>query len=315
MSTKPKTQIIHRDPTGLRLHPQLKTMLGEWSNDDPRFLSLCDDIADRGIDEPLKVVAGTDLVADGRHRWRGAKRLQLKTVPTIEIPESEALTIMIQSLLQRRHFSPGQKAYIAAPLMDDAFAEAQARKLANLKNVSLEANSVRVESPKVTKTVEGWADEIGCSRRLLEQAREIHEAFKSTKAYPWNDIPDEVKELYPKRTKLTLREYFEPQIMSDHKPMGLGSVIKGFGYKDKNTLEDDTTRPQLKSGQLELFQESIETLFQRVKKLPALDEARPAIKALVSAISDDADLQRLEDLATEIEKQIAARKKQLAKES
>jgi len=218
------------------------------------------------------------------------------------------MSVMVQSKLQRQHFTPGQRAYVVAPLMDEAFAEAQKRMFAGVK--ATHANSVRG-----VKTVDAWADEIGCSRRLLEQAREVHEHFKNGKKFPWNDIPDSVQELYPDEKKLTLSEYFEPQIMAELKPIGLGNALQGIGFKLKNTEPDGTTTKQVKSGQLELFGESINSLFLRASKIKNIADVKTHISAAVSEIKTDADLERLLAVAKEIEKQINARRREMEKES
>jgi hypothetical protein len=89
------------------------------------------------------------------------------------------------------------------------------------------------------------------------------------------------------RKALTLREYYEPRIMDDDDPVGLGAVIAGIGAK----LSPNTAN-QNKSGQLELFTHAFETLQTRFTYWAKFSDsqkaqARPEIRATVAAMPGD----------------------------
>ena len=125
--TKDKPHTLNRIPPmkidfvpfqELRPHKLVKD-LPRWAEDDPQYLSLVDDIAARGIDQPLFVVG--DAIVDGVLRWRAAKRMQLASVPVVQRKEDEVPELAMQSMLQRRHLTKSARAYICYPLMDKAW--------------------------------------------------------------------------------------------------------------------------------------------------------------------------------------------------
>lgn len=276
--TSQNPQIILEDPSDLTIHPLAKPM-PEWANDDECFLSLVDDIRLRGIDQPILV----DLerrVIDGRHRLRAAKRLQLKLVPTIVSEKFNVASLIVNSLIQRRHYSKGARAYLAFPLLEPAMEEARQRKLANLRHNTAE--------PVVTgesKTVADLAASIGVGRDLFFQAKTCHETF----------------EKHPE-----LKEQFEPQILSGE--MGLGAAIAGMAGQAATK-----NKPKAKAlgGQLQLFTETFTQLRKRYHYWDKFDDDQKAsatrsLQQNLGAMPDDL----LKATYKALTKEIKTRKKQ-----
>ncbi len=257
--------ITYRDPSELKLHPALK-VLPELPNDHPDFIAIVDDIRDRGIDYPVIIL--NDQIVDGRHRWRAATRLQLKELPTRDCKENEVAGIIVNSLLQRRHFTKGALAYMAFPLMEDAWKEAQARQQAALKAGS----SLSVLRGK---TVEDMAENLGFSRTLFFQARDVHQAFEK---------------------KPKLREEFEADILTGD--IGLGAVKAGIAGQ-----ESTKGKPKVKEDQLELFTGAFDTLHKRFRYWNKFDDGEKdeVRKSLRKAVAD-----MPADLRAEFKKAIAA---------
>ncbi|MCX7792176.1 MAG: ParB/RepB/Spo0J family partition protein [Chloroflexaceae bacterium] len=194
-------------------------------------------------------------IVDGRHRWRAAVRLGLERVPCVEVAGEAALELILATLLARRHYTPGQRAYLIADLIEEAWKLAAFKRSKNAsKN---ETNSVRfgdlqpltqncapkppysggalyapeAEPGGAPRTVEDYARGLGVSVRLLQQARQVWERFRAhPEPFPWSDEALAARGLKP-GTRLTLREYFEPAILADEAPLGLGRVLEGLGQK------------------------------------------------------------------------------------
>jgi hypothetical protein len=278
--------ITQRDPTQLRIAPQIRH-LPQWSDDDARFHSLCDDIAERGIDQPL-IIDPDGLVWDGRHRFRAARRMQLPFVPCVVRSRADVHEIALQSLLQRRHYpSKGALAYALFDLIEPAFDEARMRK------ASILTSGGKVV-PADAMTLESWCERIGCSIRLLKQARAVHEAFR---AHPdWKELD-------------------EPRIFDEDKPAGLGGIIAGFAGREATKGKP---RPPQVFGQLEMFVDESLSLARRMIKLPDLDGARDAfthkLTAEFSEPKDAEKLRRNADLLSELAAAMRARAKKLEAE-
>lgn len=220
-------------PKDLTPHPRLKQM-PQWDESDPRFLSLVEDIRERGIQDPIKVDSQNQII-DGRHRWRAAKRLQLQTVPVMVVANDQIASVIVGSLIQRRHFTKGQRAYLVAPYLDSLFEESKNRRLHNLKHVGKSTLPPLGESP------DDLAEQLGFSLPLLKQARQLHKLFTET----------------PK-----LRAEFEPRILDEEDPIGLGAAIAGIAGQQHTKGKSKHTRAE---EQLTLFNESLTTLGHRFK--------------------------------------------------
>lgn len=300
-----------RDPKSLRVHASLRKQPGEWSDEDPRFLALVDDINVRGIDQPLLITAD-GAIADGRHRWRGANRLQLAGVPCKVIDESEVAAAIVNSLLQRRHYTKSQRAYLSLPHLEQAFAEAKVRSLANLQKGS--AGPDRRSAP-VGKCLDDWALEIGVCVRFLTDARKVMELFKDTAKRTLTDKDGNTEK------GVTFREFFEPRILADedgggHKPTayGLGAVISGIQSileSEKKGKPHKGGKPDETGDQLRLFNQVVTDELNRWEYWTNFDDDTKAehfktVRAHAAKIKDPARLEGLaayhRKLANEFEK-------------
>ena len=90
------------------------------------------DIEERGIDEAL-IVDEKNRVMSGRVRLRIALDLRLPEVVITRRSSAEAASLIVQSLLQRRHYSKSALAYLAFPLFESMLVESRHRRVENLK--------------------------------------------------------------------------------------------------------------------------------------------------------------------------------------
>jgi ParB-like chromosome segregation protein Spo0J len=261
-------QAVEMRPTkSLKIH-RLIADQAQLADDDAEFGRIVDLIRENGIEFPLKITADGEI-ADGRHRWRAAKRLKLPEVPCEVVADDEVAGIALRSLIGRRHYSPSQLAYVSFPLLKPAFAEAERRRLAGLKNagIALVAHSVRNEEKKgsdsAVKSADEWASELAISLRVLQQAREVHELFSDATKRSITDR-DGVS-----ADEVTFKEFFEPRLLRSEDPYGLGGVLTAI--KQIHDLERKAAagkahgggKPKAVEKQLELF---AETLTDEVKR-------------------------------------------------
>lgn len=344
-------KIIQIAPADLSLHPALKAQPGEWASEDPRFELLWRDIRDRGVLHPL-IVTPDKQILDGRHRWRAAKRLGLQIVPCREAPADEALAIIVGTLLARRHYTAGQRAYLIADLIEDAWNVARQREQAHLrKGNAPAANAVRsgdyqaltskmsqnpphlcggraqavdLWAEQWVKTVADYAQELSVSVRLLQQARAIWELYR---AYPqkftWS-IEVLAKRGLATGTQLTLREYFEPLILDDKDPMALGRVKEGIAQKiwqaerEAQGLLHPGRAAVLQSveRQLGLFRRAWETLRVRAReywpKLPP--EAKLEVCQALTKEAESMPDDFISQIAAIFQKELNRRRKQRERE-
>jgi hypothetical protein len=258
-----------RDPSELTLHPALKMVPDGLSKEAPEFIAFVEDVRGRGFDQPFQVDK-EDRIIDGRARHRVAKQLQLAEVPVVVRGDDEVFGIIVGSLIQRRHYTKGQLAYVSYPLMENLFEEARQRQLAMLKK-----GNARTLAPLQTKTVEELAEQIGIARATFFQAKEIHQVFgRDGGKYEF--------ELDGETVTLTLKEFFERRILDREDPAGLGAVLAGIQGM-KATKGKAKTPPK----QMELFGDAFDALAIRWNRIKATPDAADAVKAYVANLPED----------------------------
>lgn len=284
---EPRTPTIeYRDPADLHPHAATKHlhMLGDQ---DPRFLALVVSIERGGFDGDKPITIDEHgRILDGRHRWRAARRLGLAQVPCIVRHTDEAATVILNSIVARKHFTKGALAFEVYPLFKQAHDAALRRHLEMLKS----GRGTISDSVGNGRKVEDFAEQIGVSRDLFDQAAKVHKIFESD--------PDYAAEMLP-------RIYAEPVggEKESSRPVGLGAVIAG--YAGRNATKDQPKRPE--ASQLELFSESIASTFHRWARIEDVGAVRPALREIVTHLREE-ELEKLTALVDELRAAIKARK-------
>lgn len=243
--------VVLRDPADLHIHPALKGH-ARWADDDSRLHALTASVREHGVRDPIKITGGHAIV-DGRHRWLAAKRGQLATVPCVVVADSEVHTIILDSLLNRRHYTPGQRAYLAVQFLEDAVRESVSRRLANLKS------GPNGGIGKPVQTLEQFAASLGISPRLLDLARQLWKLFAG---HPEKRTLTDQEGVTEK--DVSFREFFEPRLLREEKPYGIGAILAGIGFlldaEKKAALGKPHTggKPTTVDRQLQLFNQTID---------------------------------------------------------
>jgi len=206
---------------------------------------------------------------------------------------SEVARIMLRSLIHRRHYTASQLAYavVDGGLIDRAFEDSRKRQLAGRK--------LQITA----KTVDDWAREINVSIELIRQARKLRELFEANPdTYEWNG----------EREPMTLRDYYEPRIMTRNDPIGLGAAIAGIAGKldaEKSNAKGGHPggKPTLPDRQLDLFKSTFTALNTRWEywanfDASQKDDVRKTLRVTIEAAPDDFLKTMERDIITEIKR-------------
>ena len=303
-------EIIYLDPKNLSVHRSLDK-LPALASDSPEFISIVTSVQEIGIQEPLKIVLNaesddTGIIIDGRHRWRAAKRLGLTAVPCIVIQYQDSKQVALASLTCRRHYTKAQLVYVCIDLMEDAFVEASERMFSGTGNP---ANSVR----RVEKGLEMWADELGVSRRYLEQVRELRKLFEDKAKRDLRSDKDDESQI-----DTTFREFWEPRILRSENPLGIGGVLTAIKQvlsiekKADAGIEHTGGAPQEHEAQLDLFTRSWEAVGKKFRYWSDWDQTTrlTAIRQMTPVVAEMPD-DLLEATAAEIKAELKRRAAEL----
>ena len=309
-----KLNIEHRDPVSLKghIHPTLKS-IPELSQESEEFIAMAAGVGRLGITEPLKVDAEGRILEDhSRTMLQCALRWQLTSVPVTVIPEPNVPLIIISGLAHRRHLTKAAIAYLATPLMHQAFTIAREKRLKNLAN--LDSALSALSSTKVpASTVDDLAEEMGICRRTLFDARKVHELFADKKVYSFN-VQGGAQDGTVR--ECTLKDWFEPRILrapiggehEQNRPLGLGSVKAGIASVREGNKEAFNPKS---ASQLELFDSGLNAFVGRAFKLPA-DKMRKQIAAWLDSNAgkfSDEQLDQLEALGETIKSEVKNQRK------
>lgn len=180
---------------GQEIHDELKAL----------FASL-DEV---GIKEALKVTQqpnGRWKLWDGRHRLLWASQMCRSVVPAIGVTEEEGRSIIEATVVGRRHWTKGQRAYLGVLLHPEvASNEAHRPKKVQSVNLSMDELALRV----------------GVSVGLVHQAVELYRLF-----YAPGHKTDSAEGI----EAASKREQYEMSIWAG---MGLGGVLAGIGGGEK----------------------------------------------------------------------------------
>jgi hypothetical protein len=251
------------------------------------------------VQDALKITDQGEVI-DGRHRWRAAKRMRVN-VPCVIVPPGETIATVLGSLSFRCHYNQGQRSYICAPFSDAALKESAARKAANLKHGNMVPKLAgNLQKPlifpegepmrdRVEQGFSEWCKSFNLCRRSVEQARQIQETYwpdpkRRTMRDKWGNV----------RQDVTFQEFFEPLIMAEEHPYGLGAVIAGC----ESILRQEEIeaagkkhpggRPKEKSRQLLLFCEGMKELRGRFRYWTDFDaDARAQLGEGIAALAVD----------------------------
>lgn len=304
-----RPEIVWRDVAELRLHPLNKNHFPEPAKDSPQWHSFVDNLSAAGPEGiPPLFITPQGLVMKGGRRWRAAKQLQWAELPCIERPESEAPTILLESLIGQRDMDRGAKVYIALGFLEDYVKAANARRLANLRpsgrrNLETEAKPlIFSKSSNWTSSDDAKAiwERFGIGRTTWFQALHVRALLTDPNCKKLASLYADAQLKVPALAQLqvqqqTLREEFEPQLFSGEK--NLWNVASAIGGR----ISTEDVNPQIEFNFAARFRPITHILEQA--------RGRKQLEAWI-AKADDRELEALEQLAQTLATAIEKRKEE-----
>jgi hypothetical protein len=159
-----------------------------------------------GILEPLKAhkdAQGRWIIDDGRHRYEWALATGKATVPVVEVTPAQGQALIEATVIGRRHWTKGQRAYLGV-LLHPEVTEAQPGRPKNTDSVGNYLNATDL------------SERLGVSVDTIHQAVELYRAFHSPGAKPGSPEAIEAADL---------KDRYEMSIWAG---AGLGAVIAGI---------------------------------------------------------------------------------------
>lgn len=239
------------DPKTLSPHP-LNRAMPRIRPGMPEWQALFDDVRERGIQEPIRVVG--NRVVDGETRRQVAIAIGLDQVPVVEVPEDQAIATIVEHLVLQKHLTRGQRAYICYPVAKPLADESKARRIANLKKGSVSRYPTESDSGNIGVFAD-FCKRVGFSQDLYEQAQTLHRLFSGDpETMRGRGLADADPE--------ALRAEWEPKILDMVAPVGLGAALAGIAG-----AQATEGRPKSPNGpvQLQLFQQGVQA-FDRVAR-------------------------------------------------
>lgn len=297
--------ITFHPASDLQPHAKVRHLIGRWSADSDEARALRRSIQARGVLHPVIITHQGDIL-DGVMRWMACRALQID-VPCIERPEDEAVHILLESELHRRHHTKSQLAFRLAPIIDDAWQHQRAK----MQSTQYAPHGAMPQTvPRTARTVDEYAVDLGVSVRTLKLARELHALFRQHDGKAWDWSATELEAIGRKPgEELTFREYFTAHILQEHDPMSLGGALAGLKQKLSQAMwagqgkPHRGGRPGEESQQLELFRDAWALVGKRWTYWQRLDDAQreEATKSMALTLETAP-----EDVLDAMQKKIAA---------
>jgi hypothetical protein len=210
-----------RKLTDLTIHPFLKDspML---ATSHPDFRNLVAAMMNSGLDDHPVVINDSNWIMDGRHRVMAARELGWDTAPVIIKPETDALTVIYDSLVARRHMFKWQIAYSIAPVIERLIEQGVTKRVGNLIPGAVHGHK-NDQKPLIPSKGADCTDTQTATLLLEQMGIEIT---------AWKRV-QEVRRRFDKRPDL--KAQYEPRMFlsfTDENAISLEGVMKAIGAKD-----------------------------------------------------------------------------------
>lgn len=188
--------------------PEVKRIGQEMAEETAALFGSLDEL---GILEPIKAYreGRTWVAVDGRHRLAWAYKKAASKVPLIEVSKAEAMQIIEASVIGRRHWTKGQRAWLGV---------CQHPEVCDVKpEDSLRQNAARTDSIGAESlTAPALAARVGVSADVVNQAVKLYRALRAP-GFP-ESSPEAIE-------AAACREKYEHLIWGG---AGLGAILAGI---------------------------------------------------------------------------------------
>lgn len=165
------------DPVTLKNDAELDKLWPLEALDGPSELAFIDDVAERGVLDPIKVSPDGRFVWDGRRRLRAAKRFpdRVKTVPVMRCRDEDRHWVILAGITHRRNMSPSAQVYIGYPWWSQVLEAAKANRVNNLRKGL--PTPILPNGKIGNLTIQQLAEKLGFSRREFDRCQEVLKLF------------------------------------------------------------------------------------------------------------------------------------------
>ncbi len=151
-------EIKYARPGDLEPHPLNLELVPEMAPEE--FEALVEDVREKGVLQPLEVQKGTNLILDGRNRWKAAIKAGLEEIPyrEVDISEEEVPLYILERVPVHRNLTKAQKAALAAEyaLKLQKNCNSLQKKLKNL--LPFKSENIHIRSAKNCTSEDGSLD-------------------------------------------------------------------------------------------------------------------------------------------------------------
>lgn len=168
---------VTKNPAELGVHPLLKTQ--PWMSEDD-MNRLVESVREHGVLQDIFITEG-DEVVDGRHRWKAACLAGKSEITCQVVPEDQISSIILATILDRRHYTKSARAYLSLPLLEKAVSEGIQRRAEQLRvgSKSPKSDSVTFRGKPGSEEL---ADRLGISVDMMKLARNTERLFAESDA-------------------------------------------------------------------------------------------------------------------------------------
>lgn len=262
MSTTQPTTGLYKLPD-LKQHP-LAIALMPGGMDDPEFDAFCEDVEQRGILFPATVYE--DMVLDGWHRYRAAKRTG-SPLKTITYTGKDPAGYIAAVNVLRRKLSSLQRALVGARLhRDHNLTQREVCKKLGISNevVTLVLKAMDSKNAMLIKRIESSADFTrGNLKEELEDAGLLR-AKTGKSDVPAGAASDLVNMFNPRNKPAVLDDEDDEDLVGEHETDGIGAGATVPDIGKKNTHPErkaKRTAAQLLSEQFKALMEDEKVSF------------------------------------------------------
>lgn len=303
--------ISSKDPKSLKRHPLHKAHVPSPDKETPEWKAFSDAVhADGRIKVPL-FVTPAGFVTDGWWRREAAVDWNLGEVPVAIHDDAEAAIDLVEGLTARKQMTRGAAVYLAIGLITEYARACENRRHRN--QISKRTTNEQRIDPKGLligtdhTSCRYLAERLGCGANTVVQARLVRSHLHDLKIFSAWLKSLEVKAPADRHAQMQegLRAEIEPLLFNGEK--SLWTVLQAAA--GRLTTKDQPKRPG--ADAVEQLAEGLSKVFKRALALEEADDAGPAILHVVSAISAEEELERIEAIGLALQRAAQRRAKEL----
>jgi len=315
------THIEQRDPRALKRkrHPLHRDHVPSPDKETPEWKAFSDTVQADGKIPGLVRITKEGFVVDGWWSVEAACDWQFEHVPCTVVEDGDVALVIVESLTARKQMTRGAAVYLALGLLPEYARACESRRIRNLaaKRTTNESNlEEKCCKPGLQQdSTRALAERFGCSHTTVFLASEVRKYLHDLPTF--SEWMKEMEEKKPASARTPAREHqalqaalraeFEAQLFNGE--TAIKAVLPAIAGRFS------TARKPRDEEQLELFQSDLSAVCRRVLKMEDVDDAHAAVLRVLSGITEESELNRLQTFAEELGTAAKKRANELAQKS